>query len=299
LNKVNPKNNKGFILIVSYMVITVLVILGVGLSSSTISEQRVAHKEKDLIQAFWIAEAGLDNAISNLSEANLSGTLETGKYFTETAPTSNPVRYLITSTGGVPDTDKTDPNNAVRIIKAVVEQPVNEADPSGITSAITASGDVTVKGSAEVNGDIDDNAVVDFEEIFGISKEAMEDNAVYLYTDPENNVDPVNNLTWTNIVSEDEMRITDDGWTGGGILIVNGNLRITGGYFRGIIWVIGTLWVSGNPIIDGTVFVESGAEFETTITGNPTVSYDTDAISDAFNYLPSGLPPFIVSWKEE
>jgi hypothetical protein len=127
----------------------------------------------------------------------------------------------------------------------------------------------------------------------------MEDNATNLYTDPENNVSPVGEITWSNLETIDEMTISDNNWQGSGILVVNGDLRITGGTFRGIIWVIGTLWVSGNPVIDGAIYVESGAEFETTLTGNPTVSYDSDAISDAFGYLPSNLPPHLISWKED
>lgn len=294
----NLDNKKGFILLASYMVIAVLLILATGFAIRSIGEQRVAYKEKDSIQAFWLAEAGLDRAISELPDSPLSGQLGPGNYSTQTTSISS-TQFLITSKGGVPTTDETDPNNVVRIIKALVEQPANEADPSGITSAITANGDVVVKGSAEVNGDIDDNYVFDFEEIFGISKETMEENAVNHYTDPENNVTPVASTTWADCESIDEMTISASAWEGNGILVVNGDLRITGGHFEGIIWVIGTLWVSGNPIIDGAIYVESGAEFDTTITGNPIVSFDSDSISAAFDSLPSDLPPYIISWKEE
>ncbi len=292
------RKNKGFILIASYLVIAVLIVLTIGFTTRSIGEQRVASKEKDSIQAFWLAEAGLDSAISDLTATSLSGPLGSGSYSTQISPISS-IRYLVISKGGVPDIDETDPNNIVRTIRAIVEQPALDADPSGVTSAITANGDVTIKGSAEVNGDIDENATFDFEDIFGISKNTMKNNAANLYVDPVNDVTPVDNITWADINTIGEMQIASDQWQGSGILVVNGDCRITGGCFSGVIWVIGTLWVSGNPVIDGAIFVESGAQFDTTVTGNPTVSYDSDAVGDAFDKIPTDLPPYLISWKED
>ncbi|MBU1933545.1 MAG: hypothetical protein KKC66_06565 [Candidatus Omnitrophica bacterium] len=294
----NIKDNSGFILITLYMAIAVLMILAAAFTARSISEQRVADKNRDSNQAFWLAEAGLDKAIAKLPSSPLSGSLGEGKYYTETSQIS-PIRFSIVSKGGVPDVDQTNINNAIRIIRAIVERPVNDADPSEITSAITSNGAVTMRGSAEVNGDIDEYAEFDFGEIFGISKETMQSNATNSYDNPENNVTPVNSITWANVDSGHEMIVADAHWQGSGILVVSGDLRITGGYFRGIIWVVGTLWVSGNPVIDGTIFVESGVEFETTVIGDSTVNYDADAISDVFGFLPSDLPPYIVSWDED
>ena len=93
--------------------------------------------------------------------------------------------------------------------------------------------------------------------------------------------------------------ISETGWSGSGILVVDGNLTITGGHFSGIIWVIGGLRVSGNPVIDGAIFVESGAEVDTTLTGNPTVSFDANAVSDAFGFIPSISTAHVISWKED
>lgn len=305
--KLKFKDNKGFILVASYMVIALLVILATGFATRSIGEQRVANKERDSVQAFWLAEAGVDKAISNLpsfissgqSSTTFSEQLDSGKkYYVVLSETSVSNRFLITSTGGVPDINESVPDNVIRKITAIVEQPV-QASPGDITSAITANGDVVVMGSAEVNGPVDPNASFNFEEIIGLSKEIVKDNATNYYTDPENNITPVNALTWANLVTIEEMTISDNNWQGSGILVVDGDLRITGGHFSGIIWVIGTLWVSGNPIIDGSIFVESGAQFETTVTGNPTVSFDQNAVDGALDTLSAiNLPPRIISWKE-
>jgi len=281
------------------MVIAVLIILAVGFATRSIGEQRVSDKERDSIQAFWLAEAGLDMAISQVPDTPLSGTLGRGKYYTETSLTTNPIRFLIISKGGVPDTVETDPDNIIREIRAIVERPENDIDSSVVTSAITAEGDVDVKGSADVNGEIDDNAVFVFEDIFGVSKQTMEQNSTNLYLDPPNNVTPVSSITWINLETIDDVNIGDSNWEGSGILVVNGDLRITGGEFQGIIWVIGSLFVSGDCIIDGAIYVEGTIDSDTDITGNSTISFDEDAIDDAFNFIPSDLPPYIISWKEE
>lgn len=291
------KNNRGFVLITAYMAIAVLVIFATSFSSRTIGEKRVADKERDTIQALWLAEAGLDRAVAEFPDTPLSGTVGNGTYSTQTTELTS-VKYLISSTGGVPNTTVS-PDNAIRRISAIVERPLSPVGPGGITSAITANGDVEVKGSATVNGTVDEEAAFTFEQVFGISKDAMESGAVHHYTDPANNITPVDHTTWMDIDSLTEMTITTSGWSGSGILVVNGDLTITGGTFSGIIWVIGTLRVSGNPVINGAMFVESGAEVDTTLTGNPTVSYDSDAVSNAFNFIPSTSTPSIVGWKED
>ncbi len=58
-----PKNRKGFILIVSYIVVTVLLILGAVYVTRSISEWRTAERDKDSLAAFYAAEAGVDYAL--------------------------------------------------------------------------------------------------------------------------------------------------------------------------------------------------------------------------------------------
>jgi len=280
------------------MVVSVLVILATAFAARSIGEERAADKARDIVQALWLAEAGVDRAIAEFPDTPLSGTIGNGAYSTQTTELTS-TRYLINSTGGVPAT-AVNPNNCIRKISAIAERPLNPASPGDVTSAITASGDVIVKGSATVNGTIDkENEVFEFEDVFGVSKEAMESHATHHYTDPINNITPVDHVTWVDINSLTEMKITTSGWSGSGILVVNGDLNITGGTFSGIIWVIGTLRVSGNPVISGAMFVESGAEVDTTLTGNPTVSFNSGAVSSAFGFMPSVTVPYITSWKED
>lgn len=66
-------NNKGIILIVSYIVIAVLTILGAAFISRSMSETRIAERERNFIQALYIAEAGIDYGIDRLRNGVSSG----------------------------------------------------------------------------------------------------------------------------------------------------------------------------------------------------------------------------------
>ena len=65
------KNNKGFILIASYMAIVVLIILGVAFIAKSITEINLTKRKERFIQALYLAEAGADYAIIGL-EAGIS-----------------------------------------------------------------------------------------------------------------------------------------------------------------------------------------------------------------------------------
>ncbi|MFC1624252.1 hypothetical protein ACFL28_02900 [Candidatus Omnitrophota bacterium] len=300
----NFKNNKGFMLIAAYMLITVLIILAIGFSSKSIHEQRFAQRERDSVQAFWLAEAGMDSVIPSLPDTGpFSGKFENiGHYYTKVerikeASQADPTSvFLITSKGRTPDDDDDYAN-----IDTIISKIDNDEDGDrkttatiecAFTTAVTAD-NVTLRGNAEVNGDIEETIPADFETVFGVTKAVMESNATNSYTDPANNITPVNNITW--VVGD--LQITSAGWTGSGILVVNGDLIFTGGTFRGIIWVTEELSVRGNTTIDGAFYVEGDADV---FTGTPDVSFDTGAMADAFDNVATDFSyPFIINWKEE
>ncbi len=60
------KDRKGIMLITCYLVIVVLTILGSAFLVRSVSEKRIAERERDLIRAFNIAEAGLERALYDL-----------------------------------------------------------------------------------------------------------------------------------------------------------------------------------------------------------------------------------------
>jgi len=276
--KTGATNKSGAILALVVIVLVVVNVLGIGLLSQRAVNAIEVVKGIKSTQAFWIAEGGLGMAISDLPDTNpFSGTLGNGEYDVTITPVSGfSYRWTIESVGSV--------NIVTRRIRAVV---VVTPD---ITTAIMTSGSFEIKGNVTVNGDVVENTTSIFEDVFGVTKEEMQDNATYKYTSPPNNKMPVEKITWIN----NNFQITEDGWVGGGIMIVNGDLRISGGTFNGVIWVVGELTISGNPVINGSIIaVEGGAAVDTSVTGTAVISFDQSAISDAFSNLST-----VLSWQE-
>lgn len=273
-----------------------VVLVITGLSGSfflkSVNENILVKRHVNSIRAFWLAEAGVAEAISNMPN-NVSGTVG-GSNYTYSANTSALLGdyYQIDSWGSVtlPDAD-----TVSRSLSAVVRtEPV---DPSNFQHAIRTTVDLIIRGSVTINGPTEEYASLDFPDLFEHSKEEMESYATNSYTDPPNNVVPVDGITWVNLSPGQELRITSDTWQGSGILIVEGDAQITGGTFNGILYVMGELRMSGNPVINGTILAESSAELDTTLTGNVTINYDSGAIADALVPL-QFISPEIVSWRE-
>lgn len=109
------KDKKGLILITCYLVIVTLTILGSIFLVRSTAEKRIAERERDLIQCFYIAEAGLEHAFEWLSSQPIppAGTEPFSPGFTpqlnyavtidpdDNNPTSSLNRYQIISTGTV------------------------------------------------------------------------------------------------------------------------------------------------------------------------------------------------------
>ena len=67
--KINKyQNKKGTAFIVSYIVIVVLLILGIAFTARSIVESRIAERQKRAVQAFDIAEAGLERTFYKLKQ---------------------------------------------------------------------------------------------------------------------------------------------------------------------------------------------------------------------------------------
>jgi hypothetical protein len=283
-------NKRGIALILSYMVIGVLVILGVGLVSRSVSERNIAFRYVNSNKAFWLAEAGVARAIKDFSQSPLSGFLgdANNTYSTQTSLVGGFTdRYRIISVGSV-----TLPGGGT--IDRTIEVIVQEPQLADINNSITTSGDLTVGGSADVEEPYESNAAFTFQGIFGMTEAQLKAQADHLYTDPPNNVTPVDGITWIEITPGDELIISSGGWSGSGILIVEGDLKITGGDFEGILWVSGDLDVaSGSPDIEGAIFVDCGTD-ETRILGNADVEHDEDVIDEVFG----DISPVVISWAE-
>lgn len=296
MKKLKIANNKGFVLVIA-IIIMVTVILMIGIYLNTVLNERVLSvKNYHKKQAFWLAEAGIERAIKQLPSTDPMNNEPLGKgtYSTTTTLVSGFTdRWTILSTGVVKSID--------RKIEVIVKQFGN---PAGVDFALTTQGEAKVTGNASIDTDGDgtdneegedylENTPIDFESVFGMTKTQMQAlPPTYTYTDPENNQTPVSGITWVNLSVGEDFVISEEAWYGSGILVVDGDLQMTGGTFEGIIWVTGNLRTGGNAIINGAIFVE-GLGAETVIIGTADITYNEDAINDAFSFMRK-----ILSWKE-
>lgn len=89
------------------------------------------------------------------------------------------------------------------------------------------------------------------------------------------------------------------------ILIINGNLKLTGGTIYGIVYVVGTYDVAGNPIIIGSSIVE-GTNLATGDPATPPIVFGSGTLTLVFwpafestNGFPPGLSAVISgSWRD-
>ncbi len=156
--------------------------------------------------------------------------------------------------------------------------------PTSAQGAMYANGDITVTGSAVVDGNLftNSNPRLDFEELFGMTKAEMEAIADTVLVNPGPNPSGVEGITWVN----GNMQVTSTGWAGDGILVVDGNAHFTGGTFSGIMWITGNLVINGNNGFFGAVYIEGGLMLEdiedVNVLGDCLIQYDVQAIIDAF-----------------
>lgn len=284
------KDKRGIILVACYCLVAVLFILGGAFLFRSITENKFAEIEKTYIQAFYLAEAGVADAIEKLPSSLVTGTLKAGYTYSATItplPLS-PQYYQIVSIGSV----SVGAGSIDRSITVIVELD-NE-----FSYAIETEGDLDIRGNVDINppGSQNENVVLDFEELFGISKEAMKAKATHLY-DENTFGAPVDGITWVEVTSGGEL-VTAGNLQGSGILVVEGDMHISGTEeFDGIIYVIGQLTITGTPTINGTILAESGADIDTTIRGRVTINFDIDEITDALSGQ-GFLPTEVISWHE-
>lgn len=286
----------GMILIWSLVVMVVLAIMLNSFFMETINENNLVKRYVASVRAFWLAEAGIAETIVNMPSGT-SGTVGGSNYSynTTVSPLAVDNYYRIDSQGTV---TLPDASAVTRLVSAVVR--TESISSSNFQHAIRTTVSLDVRGSVEINGTVEENASLDFPDLFGQTKEEVKSCATHLYTELDNNPLPVEGITWVELPEGEELRISFSDWEGEGIFVIAGDVRISGGTFNGILYVIGELKVSGNPTINGTILVESSTELvdDTTITGNPTINYNISSITAALDPL-EFISSEVVSWQQE
>ena len=177
--------------------------------------------------------------------------------------------------------------------------------PTYAQGAMYANGNIIVGGSADITGNLFENCdpPLDFEAFFGITKTEMDSIADNHLSDPPNNPAGVEDITWVSFTTEGgSMNVTNTGWYGSGILVIDGDAHWSGGAFDGIMWITGELFINGNNGFNGAVYCEGGITYEdVTVLGDCQITYDWAAILAAFNdaSLTIDYELKIISWFED
>lgn len=306
-------NKKGLVLSLVLIFLLILVLIATTFIVLANNEIRIARQQTDSLKAFFLAEAGIEKALFELPRnTNYTGeqdTLGEGVYDVTVSP-PNGVRQ-IDSTGYI--SNKTSPR-AVRQIRVMAKEQTHSITLGAALTGLTSGKDIWVRGTANIDGktvagiEVPDRDVIDkggsaiisgnpdileevppatFEEIFGLTEAQMKAFAA-VYNNPSNNFpDPANGITWI----DGNANYTKKGWSGKGILIVTGDLKLTGGTFEGVIYVKGSLdGQAGNSDVRGAIVMGGEAR----ISGTSSIIHDPTEITNASNSYPYKID----TWQE-
>lgn len=304
------KKEKGIILIFSLLVVFVLSALLASLYFQSINENLLARRSVDSIRAFWLAEAGIAQAINNIGSSPGSGYLNGNinhaySYIITHYAGSN--YYSVQSTGTV---RLPTGQNISRQITATVL--VNRADPGQFPYALgTSANGVNMNGNVKINGyrtpdtpaDCGGcyaiNEALNFTQLFSISKATIKTYAtVYDNTVPTS----LSGINWIDVPSGTTLNISSNianSSASPGILIINGNVKMSGTVnFYGIIYVIGQLDMRGTVNASGSILAESAVSADPSLQGDVSVNFSAADITNALNLLDNFSTKRVVSWKE-
>ena len=150
-------NKRGVALVFSFIIIVVLIVLSAAIVTRSVSEGNLARRHQETTQAFWLAEAGVNRALSELGTSFSStgnglwtGTLQTGSYSVDVSNIMIGAQTCkqVVSHGFVPAVQP----RVERIISAVMRKYI---PPNFYSHAIYSADDVTFKGTQySVTGDV-------------------------------------------------------------------------------------------------------------------------------------------------
>jgi len=303
-------NKRGIALILGLLVSLVLFILLGAFVIKTINEHNLVQRYVNSTRALWAAEAGIAEAKKRLPGSPTNGNLGSYSYQATTSyrTTINAREYYdITSVGIVPFVTGGDIR---RTVNTVVE--TGPVDDTKFPYAIDAANDLCFGGNCKkpaedyLDPDICNgqacwkakDTAINFRDLFGCEQNDIKNIAIQsgTYYTESNFPGTVNGITWVEVTSGSTLMIGST-VTGQGLMIVNGNVHLGGGYqFKGIMYILGTMTARGTFDAWGSVVVASTAGIDS-INGTPVFHWSLDDIRNALRLLALSNTQ-IVSWKE-
>lgn len=321
-------DRKGLVLILVLGILAVLIIAASAFVSLTNSEMQMVKNQGNSIRAFYLAEAGVEEAVYRLKNGNTiipdGGTITFTGYLYQAGNDDYTVTierggstHTVTSTGAYPNLTASD--KVTRTVKIDVNVTVNvtpSGNPANADKALIVSGTIDTTGNPDIQTYQEDAGVNDqfFQNLFGMTKDELKAKANVLTYTTDTALPSVSGITWVELHETGAKVHTTGGWTGSGILVVDGNentgevLEMGGGgdvasNFQGVIWVIsGSIYLHGSITTSGAIFVENGpAVVSVDVQGGQGmhVLYNATAIQSAFQFLGSSVTSVTISnWQE-
>ncbi|MFA5100753.1 MAG: hypothetical protein WC547_07725 [Candidatus Omnitrophota bacterium] len=296
-------NKRGSALIMGLFIVLVLSILTSIFLYKQVNQNLAAVRYADDVKALWVAEGGVQDARSDLSQSSpATGQIGGGNYTVSInfiGTNDNSDYYSVVSSGTV--------GSVSRVIQSVVALTSTVPNASKFPYGVESTVEIDFKGSSQVYGETTplpipaktrdpdyykENSTFSFSDLFGFSTDELKElSTVY------NNAWPSGEISGVNWVVAPSSNFNGN-VSGSGILIIQGDLKITGTIdFDGIIYVMGELDMMGTAMVSGAVLAESAASVDTTLTGTCDVEHSTVNIQNALNLLVDESTQ-VVSWKE-
>ncbi|HOU36446.1 MAG TPA: hypothetical protein PK562_04170 [Candidatus Omnitrophota bacterium] len=291
-------NKRGSALIMGLFVVLVLSILTSTFLYKRVNQNFLSLRYADEIQALWAAEAGIQAVRNNnLLSSVVTGTTGNATYSATSDQIGMSDYYHVVSTGTS--------GTVSRTVETVIS--TREVDATKFKYGVESTVTINFKGSSTVYGEnttrpvpskyrdpeyYHQNSTFSFADLFCFSTDEVKSlSTVYNGSWPSGSISGVN---WV-VAPSNHFK---GNVYGSGILIVEGDLRVTGTIdFDGIIYVMGELDMAGTAIVGGAILAESSATVDTTLTGTCDVEHNTTKIQAALDLI-KYRSPRVVSWKE-
>lgn len=272
-------NKKGSVLIFVIFIAVVLGILGASILMRSVSENRLAERNKESIQAFWLAEAGINRTIQELRNSySQSGTnlwqtaLGGGGYYVDVSNEGQNKRII--SHGFIPFTGTARVDRSLEVVIA------KNIPPNFYDNAIYSAGEVDLNGNAyTVNGRIRYAGTID--NTSNVNGEIIHDDSI----------NPLPKLSFEQLLNVSQTQANVYTYNASGKLVnqVTGSEEFPASFWYtapsdpsnpttgipNVIYVLGDLQLQGNIgtiggfyVVVGDVITNPDATYDATINGN-------------------------------
>ncbi len=254
-------NKSGVVLVVVLLVVLVMSVLGGAMFMRNQTQVRMALRHVDNIQSFWLAEAGVNQALINLRGGNFANIPDTsfgpGGYSVVIGTDISGYR-TITSTGFVPFSGV---RRSTRIIEAVIYK-YNMTPANFYDNALYTAGNVSINGTSySIDGKVSFGGSIT--DTSNISGGATNDAVTPL---PRLSFDQLRQISILQGNYHDSTQLNGpfpvSFWHSPGVpnvIFLEGNLTMKGNISAGGFFVVGgevvyDATISGNVGIDGAIY---------------------------------------------